>query len=295
MRFHGALTALITPFTDSGVDEAAFRTLVQRQLEAGIDGLVPCGTTGEAPTLDLDEHASVIRWTVEEAAGKVPVLAGIGSNDTRTAITNAKRARDHGADGLLATAPYYNKPTQEGLYRHFVAIAEAVPDAEVCVYNVPGRTSVHVEPSTIGRLSAVDNITCVKEATGDLIIATDVARAVRPGFGLLSGDDFTTLPFIAVGGHGCISVLSNLLPAEMVTLVRLAREGKLEEARALHQRLFPIMKAMFLQTNPLPVKTALSLLGLCDERFRLPLVPMDPKPRAKLVEALTVAGVLGAR
>lgn len=292
MTFHGLLTALVTPFRDGVPDEAAFRALARRQIDGGVQGLVPCGTTGEAPTLDLDEHAAVIRWCVEEAAGRVPVLAGIGSNDTRTAIHNAKRAVAAGAEGVLATAPYYNKPTQEGLYRHFRAIAEAV-DVEVCVYDVPGRSSVHVLPETTARLAQVDNITAVKDATGDLNVATELLRRCPEDFARLSGDDFTTLPFLLLGGHGCISVAANVVPDRMRALVDAARAGDLPTARALHVDLFPLFRALFVQTNPLPVKTALATMGLCGGDFRLPLCPMDEAPREVLVDTLRSLKLVG--
>jgi 4-hydroxy-tetrahydrodipicolinate synthase len=286
MTFAGVLTALVTPFKDGAVDESTFRALVQRQLAAGISGLVPCGTTGEAPTLDLDEHAAVIRWAVEEAGGKVPVLAGIGSNDTRTAILNGKRARDNGATGLLATAPYYNKPTQEGLYRHFRAIAEAIPECEVCVYDVPGRTAVAVAPATLARLAEVDNITCVKDATGDLAHAAEVRRVVPDDFAILSGDDFTFVPHLLVGGQGCVSVASNLFPGRMVALFQACKRGDLEAVVRENASLQPIFRALFLQTNPLPVKTAMAMQGLLEEGFRLPLCEMDAGPRAELERIL---------
>ncbi len=290
MTFEGILTALVTPLgVDGRPDEARFRQLVRRQLEAGIDGLVPCGTTGEAPTLTIEEHVDIVRWTVEECAGQVPVLAGIGSNDTRQAIETGRRVQALGVQGVLGTAPYYNKPTQEGLYRHFRAISEAL-DVEVCIYDVPGRASVHVKPETTARLAGLDNISCIKDATGDLNIATALARRMPEGFALLSGDDFTTFPFIAVGGHGAISVASNLVPERMVALMRAARAGRMDEARALHQSLFPLFGVLFIETNPLPIKTALSILGLCEPRFRLPLCPMQPIHVDTLTEIMEQVG-----
>lgn len=284
--FTGAMTALVTPFRDGKVDEEAFRALVERQIDAGIDGLVPCGTTGEAPTLALDEHAAVIRWTVEQAAGRVPVMAGVGSNDTRTAIENSRRARDAGAQGLLVTAPYYNKPTQEGLFRHFKAVAEAVPECDVCVYDVPGRTGVKVAPETFERLADVPGITCVKDATADLAHAAAIVDRVGEALTLLSGDDFTTFPHVMVGGSGCISVASNLIPGRIQAMVAAARAGDAVAPRLENASLQPLFEALFFQTNPLPVKTALALMGHCAEEFRLPLCPMDAGPRARLVEVL---------
>jgi len=292
--FDGLLTAIVTPYAaDGSVDEDALRRHVEFQIEGGVDGLVPVGTTGEAPTLDLEEHARVIRITTEQADGRVPILAGIGSNNTQVAIHNAEQAVASGAQGLLATAPYYNKPTQEGLYRHFRAIARAFPGTEVCVYNVPGRTSVHVQPATIARLADVEGITCVKEATGDMIVASDILRLCGDKLTLLSGDDFTTLPFIALGGSGCISVASNVVPDQMKALVSMAKAGDLAGARELHLDLYPLFKALFVQTNPLPVKTALAMMGRMSETFRLPLCEMDPGPRATLREALVQQGLLG--
>lgn len=291
MTFSGVLTALVTPFDDRGVDEAAFRALVRRQLDAGIHGLVPCGTTGEAPTLSIAEHTDVIRWTVEEAAGKVPVLAGIGSNNTAQAIETGKRAADLGVQGVLATAPYYNKPTQEGLFRHFEAIADAV-DAEVCVYDVPGRSVVEVEASTLERLSAHARVTTVKDATGDLVKATELTRRLPADFSMLSGDDFTSLPFWMLGGHGCISVASNLVPDRMVAMHAAATRGDLPQALAMNRELLPLFRVLFVETNPQPVKTALAALGLCLEKFRLPLCEMSASGRAALFEELHASGIL---
>lgn len=284
MTFHGLLTALVTPFKDGMVDEACFRSLVRRQIDAGVDGLVPCGTTGEAPTLTVDEHVEVVRWAVEEAAGRVPVMAGIGSNCTATAIATAKRVEGLGVAGVLATAPYYNKPTQAGLFQHFSAIAEAV-GVEVCLYDVPGRSVVHIAPATVARLSEVENITCLKDATGDMSNAIDVRRRC-PELALLSGDDFTTLPFLALGGSGVISVASNVLPEEMQTLVSATKAGRLVEARVVSERLFPLFQALFLESNPIPVKAAMAHQGLLNDELRLPLTAMTDAPRAVLLETL---------
>lgn len=293
MTFHGLLTALVTPFHAGQPDEPTFRALVRRQLDGGVDGLVPCGTTGEAPTLSEDEHLEVVRWAIEEAAGRVPVMAGIGSNDTATAIRNAKRAEALGVKGVLATAPYYNKPTQEGLKRHFRAIADAV-GVEVCLYDVPGRTGVRILPDTVEALSQVPNITCLKDATADLANATDVRRRVPADFSLLSGDDFTVLPFLAVGGHGTISVASNVVPAEMKALVDAGRTGQLDDARVLHERLFPLFQALFLESNPIPCKAAMAAMGLIEDAFRLPLCPMSDAPRARLLATLRDLSLVAA-
>ncbi|MFT4624747.1 MAG: 4-hydroxy-tetrahydrodipicolinate synthase [Myxococcota bacterium] len=292
MTFHGVLTALVTPFTADGqVDEAAFRAHVRRQLDAGIAGLVPCGTTGEAPTLTVDEQVEVVRWTVEESSGRVPILAGIGSNDTRTAIDTALRVQELGVQGVLGTTPYYNKPTQQGLVRHFTAIADAI-DIELCLYDVPGRTALAMQPKTTARLSAHPRITCVKDATGDLNVATELRRSCTRGFTLLSGDDFTTLPFLAVGGQGCISVASNIVPERTVAMVADALAGRTGRARDAHLALFPLWRVLFVQTNPLPVKTAMAAMDWCEETFRLPLCPMDAEPRAALLAEVERQGLL---
>lgn len=286
MAFEGVMTALVTPFQpDGSLDRDQMSALVRRQVEAGIGGLVPCGTTGEAPTLDPDEHAVLFGITVD-AAGDVPVLAGIGSNNTAAAIQMAHVARAAGVQGVLATTPYYNKPTQSGLYAHFRAIAQAVPDLEVCIYDVPGRTALGVDPGTMARLAQIDNVTCAKDATADLAKGAEVIRSTPPDFHVLSGDDFTTMPFLAMGGHGAVSVVSNLIPARLVALADAVRAGKLATAAAENAQLQPLFRALFVQTNPLPIKTALAMQGLCEETFRLPLCPMDAGPRAELQSVL---------
>lgn len=292
MTFHGVLTALVTPFqADGSLDEQAFRAHVRRQLDAGIGGLVPCGTTGEAPTLSVDEHVQVVRWAVEESSGQVPILAGIGSNNTQQAIETAHRVQRLGVQGVLATAPYYNKPTQQGLIRHFTAIADAV-DVEVCVYDVPGRTSVHVQPKTTAQLATHPRITCIKDATGDLGTATELRRSCPRDFVMLSGDDFTTLPFLTVGGQGCISVASNIVPERMIMMVADAQAGRTGRARDAHLALYPLWRALFSQTNPLPIKTAMAAMGWCENVFRLPLCPMDPEPAEGLLAELKRQGLV---
>lgn len=285
MTFSGLMTALVTPFSDGTVDEATFRALVRRQIAEGAEGLVPCGTTGEAPTLSIDEHIDVVRWTVEEADGRVPVLAGIGSNCTATAVSTGLRVQAAGAVGVLATAPYYNKPTQEGLFQHFRAIASAL-DIEVCLYDVPGRSVVHIAPATVARLSAIDNITALKDATGDLANATDVRRRCGPGLALLSGDDFTSMPFLAQGGDGVISVASNLFPAAMRKLVDASRTSDLAAAAALNRRLFPLFRDLFIESNPIPAKAGMAHMGLLANELRLPLTPMSARLREGLIETL---------
>ncbi len=292
-QFCGLFTALVTPFTGGAPDEAAFRRLVRGQLDADVDGLVPCGTTGEAPTLTIAERLSVIRWTVEEAAGAVPVVAGIGGNNTAATVEMARQAAAVGVQGVLATAPYYNKPTQEGLRRHFTAIAQAVPETGVCLYDVPGRSTISIHPGTVAALSETGNVIALKDATGDLCNATRVLRCCGDRLSLLSGDDFTTLPFIAVGGSGCISVASNVVPGRMKRLVDAARAGELPTARAEHSALFPLFHALFLQSNPIPVKAAMADMGLISQDLRLPLCEMDAEPRAALRAVLRELSLLG--
>lgn len=284
MTFQGLMTAIVTPFVDGKLDEATHRKLVRRQIEGGVQGLVPCGTTGEAPTLSIEEHVEVIRWTLEEA-GDVPVMAGIGSNNTAQAIATARRAQALGVQGVLATAPYYNKPTQEGLYQHFRAIAQAV-SCEVCVYDVPGRSVVRVAPETIERLAAFPNITAVKDATGDLTQIVEVRRRIGDRMALLSGDDFTQVAFMALGGHGVISVASNVVPAKMRELVVHALQGRTDDARALNERLFPLFRVLFNENNPGGVKAAMAAMGLLQDDLRLPLVPITDASRQQLVSVL---------
>ncbi|MCA9567298.1 MAG: 4-hydroxy-tetrahydrodipicolinate synthase [Myxococcales bacterium] len=291
MTFHGLLTALATPFRNGALDESAFRSLVRAQVAGGVDGLVPCGTTGESPTLSPEESERVVRWTLEEA-GEVPVMAGVGGNDTASVVATAKRMEALGVKGVLATAPYYNKPTQEGLYRHFRAVAEAV-SVEVCVYDVPGRSIVRVQPATLERLAEVPNITTVKDATADMAHATEVLRRTGDRFTLLSGDDFTVLPFLALGGHGTISVASNVVPAKMKALVVAGREGRLSDARVLNAELFPLFHALFQESNPIPLKAALAATGAMEDELRLPLSPLAERCREPLLAALRALDLLG--
>lgn len=290
--FSGVLTALVTPFADGRVDEAAFRALVRRQIDAGVAGLVPCGTTGEAPTLSIPEHLDVVRWTVEEAAGRVPVMAGIGSNDTARAIATGRAVQELGVQGVLATTPYYNKPTPEGMRQHFLAIAEAL-SVELCVYDVPGRTVVKVPVDVIADLAAHPRITAVKDATGDMANAAALRRLSGPaaGLSLLSGDDFTLLPFWALGGDGCISVLSNVVPEAVVALHRQCVAGELAAARRDFFALFPLVEALFVESNPSPVKAAMARRGLCRDELRLPLVGLRPASRARLFAAMDALGL----
>ncbi len=292
--FTGSFTALVTPFKGgkkNTIDEEALRALVEFQIANGTNGLVPCGTTGESATLSYEEHNRVIDVTIETAAGRVPVIAGTGSNSTSETIMLTKHAAEAGADGALLISPYYNKPTQEGLIEHYRAVAREVPFPLV-VYNVPGRTGVNMLPETIGLLSRIENIEGVKEATGDLSQISDVIEMSREGFSVLSGDDLTTLPLLTMGGSGVISVVSNLAPRDVSDMCALSREGRLEEARALHYKLQPLNRAMFVETNPIPVKTALSMMGMAKEEFRLPLVKMSGTNRDKVRSALEAYGLI---
>jgi 4-hydroxy-tetrahydrodipicolinate synthase len=284
--FAGAGVALITPFTDEGaLDEPALRRLVQRQVAGGIDVLVPCGTTGESVTLTAEEQERVIAIAVEEAAGKVPVLAGAGSNDTRTAIERARATAAVGAQGVLSVAPYYNKPTPEGFYRHFAAIADAIP-VPVVVYNVPGRTGSNIDSKTLLRLAAHPNIRAVKEASGNLGQIMDVLRERPEGFLVLSGDDAFTLAMMALGAEGVISVAANQVPRVMHDLVAACARGDFGGARRLHNRHLSLMNLNFVESNPIPVKASLALMGLCRESFRLPLCPPKDSTRDALRTAL---------
>jgi 4-hydroxy-tetrahydrodipicolinate synthase len=282
----GCGTALVTPFTrDGALDEAGVRRLARRQIEAGIHFLVPCGTTGESPTLSEEERARVVEIVVEEARGKVPVLAGAGGYDTREVIHAARRMQQAGADGILSVTPYYNKPTPEGLYQHYLAIAEAIP-LPIVVYNVPGRTGCNIDVATVVRLSSIPNIVGVKEASGNMTQICDVCRNVQDDFIVLSGDDALTLPTMAVGGRGIISVASNEVPAEMSKMVEVAAGGDLAGARRIHNRLWPLLQINFVESSPIPVKSAMAAMGLMEEVYRLPLVPPRPASRERILAVL---------
>jgi 4-hydroxy-tetrahydrodipicolinate synthase len=292
LDIRGCGTALVTPFSrDATVDVEALRRLVQFQLREGIDFLVPCGTTGETPTLEHGEYLDIIRVVVEEAGGKVPVIAGVGANSTSKVIDLAQEVEKIKVQGLLSVAPYYNKPTQEGLYQHFKALAESTR-LPVILYNVPGRTGSNIEPTTVARLSKIPNIIGIKEASGSITQQMEVLNSVEPGFRVLSGDDSFTFPLMALGGVGIISVVSNEIPGQMTKLAHLMLDGKIEEARKLHFQLLPLMKANFLETNPIPVKAALAMMGMIEEVYRLPMVPMKPENRAKLEKAMAALGLL---
>jgi 4-hydroxy-tetrahydrodipicolinate synthase len=292
--FNGCGTALVTPFrNDLSLDEATLRRLLRRQIDGGIDFLVPCGTTGESPTLTREEHVRVVAIAVEEAKGKVPVLAGAGGNNTAEVITLGKELQQLGADGLLSVNPYYNRPTQEGLYRHFEAIAEAV-SLPIVLYNIPGRTGVNIETPTLRRLAAIDNIVGVKEASGNISQMAAVAHAMPEQFDILCGDDAITLALIALGGRGVVSVVSNEIPAEMTRLTHLALDGDFAGARAMQRTWMPLMEMNFIESNPIPVKTAMSMMGLLEEVWRLPMAPPTAETRAKIEKVLEVAGLLTA-
>jgi 4-hydroxy-tetrahydrodipicolinate synthase len=292
-RFQGCGTALVTPFTDQGqVDIPALKALVDWQVTEGIDFLVPCGSTGEAQTLDETERERVVAAVIEAAAGRVPVMAGATSNDTARAVAETQRMCRLGADYILTATPYYNKPTQDGLYRHFMAVADA-STRPVCLYNVPGRTSVNLKPSVALRLAAHANVMGIKEASGDLHQIMEILRERPEGFSVLSGDDWLTLPLITAGGDGLISVTSNEVPGPMTAFVHLALSGDVEWGRDWHYRLLPLMEANFLETNPAPVKAGLALMGRIRNVLRLPLVPVSDATCAALAAALRNVGTDG--
>lgn len=289
--FRGVFTALVTPFRDGAVDERTLEALIEVQIAAGVDGVVPCGSTGEAATLSHAEHRRVVEVTVAAVRGRVQVLAGTGSNSTREAIELTHHAREAGADGALLISPYYNKPTPDGIVAHYAAVARetAMP---LVVYNIPGRTGSNLTPATIARLAEIEQVVGVKESSGDLDQVAHLLAAVPPSFSVLSGDDWATLPMLALGAHGVISTSSNLVPTEIVELVRAFRAGDLERARAIHYRLLPLFDALFCETNPIPVKAALAMRGALHEELRLPLVPISDANRERLRATLKDLGLL---
>ena len=293
MQFRGCGTALVTPFRQDGsIDETALRNLVAWQVESKIDFLVPCGTTGETPTLSHDEWLQVIAITVEVVAGRCPIVAGATSNSTQDAVAKAKElAALPGVNGILTASPYYNKPTQEGQYRHFRAIAEAV-DKPIILYNVPGRTGANIEPATLARLAEIPNIAGVKEASGNISQMAEVCNVVPETFAVLSGDDAVTLPLIALGGVGIISVASNEIPREMAEMTRAALNNDWETARRIHRKYLPLMLANFIESNPLPVKAVLAMMGKMEEVYRLPMLPMRRDTRSKLQKVAAEAGLI---
>jgi 4-hydroxy-tetrahydrodipicolinate synthase len=289
--FEGVLTALVTPFRDGVVDEHALDALVEAQIDAGVDGLVPCGSTGEAATLSHAEHRRVIEVVVAAARGRVRVLAGTGSNSTSEAIALTRHAKEAGADGALLISPYYNKPTPEGIVRHYAAVA-AETAFPLVVYNIPGRTASNLLPATLARLAEIEQVVGVKESCGDLHQVAQGIAATPAGFRVLSGDDWATLPMMALGGAGVISTASNVAPADVVELVRAFRASDLARARDVYYRLLPLLDALFCETNPIPVKAALAMRGLIDEELRLPLVKITESNRARLQLALKEFGLL---
>lgn len=290
--FTGCGTALITPFRrDGSLDETTLRDLVRRQIDAGINFLVPCGTTGESPTLTREEHLRVVQVAVEEAAGKTPVLGGAGGYNTREVIELALELERLGVDGILSVTPYYNKPTQEGLYQHYKAIAAAVP-LPIVVYSVQGRTGVNVEPATLARLAQIDNIVGVKEASGNISQMANVVHEVPEDFIVLSGDDAITLPLIALGGRGIVSVVANEIPAEMTQLAQAGLRGDFDTARRLQRKYLPLMNVNFVESNPIPVKAGMAMMGLLELVYRLPLVPPSEANRAKIEKVLSGVGLL---
>jgi 4-hydroxy-tetrahydrodipicolinate synthase len=289
--FTGAMVAIVTPFKNGAVDEEGLRQLIEFQIENGTKAIIPCGTTGESATLSHKEHERVIEIAVAQVRGRVPVIAGTGSNNTVEAIQLTAHAKKVGADGVLMISPYYNKPTQEGLYQHFKRVAEEVP-IPIVLYNIPGRTAVNMEPGTIARLAAIDNIVGVKEASGSMKQITDIIRLCGDKLTVVSGEDFLTYPLMAVGGKGVISVVSNVAPRDMADLCDLCLAGKWDDARRLYYRLLPLCHAMFYETNPAPVKAALEMMGKISAEVRLPLASMSEMNRTKLGKDLKEYGLI---
>jgi 4-hydroxy-tetrahydrodipicolinate synthase len=290
-RFKGAMVAIVTPFRNGRVDEDGLRQLIELQIANGTQGIIPCGTTGESATLSHEEHERVVAITVEQVNRRVPVIAGTGSNNTAEAIRLTQHAKQVGADGVLMISPYYNKPTQEGLYQHYKKVAESV-DIPIILYNIPGRTAVNMEPDTIARLAEIKSIVGVKEASGSMKQITDIIARCGKDFVVVSGEDYLTYPLMCVGGQGVISVTSNIIPAEMAKLCNLVLSGQFLEAQKLFYRLLPICHALFIETNPAPVKAALAMMGqIASEEVRLPLAPMQPANREKLRRELVAFGL----
>jgi len=289
--FTGSLVAIVTPFRKGKIDEQTFSSLIEWQIANGTNGIVPCGTTGESATLSHEEHHRVVELTVEIVNRRVPVIAGTGSNSTDEAIALTRHAKQARADGALLITPYYNKPTQEGLYRHYKAIAEAV-DIPLVLYNIPGRTGVNMLPATIARLSAIKSVVGVKEGSGSVQQASDIVQMCGERLTVLAGDDALTLPMMAVGGKGVITVTANIVPADMANLVKTFMAGKVDEARRLHIKLSPLFAALFYETNPIPVKEALGMMGKIDPELRLPLCAMATDTRDKLARVLKDMGLI---
>lgn len=287
----GAIVAIVTPFRDGKVDEEGLRNLIEFQLENGTDAIVPCGTTGESATLDHAEHKMVVETTIDAVHGRVPVIAGTGSNSTAETIELTKHARSAGADAALVITPYYNKPTQEGLFQHFKAVSDACSFPMV-LYNVPGRTSVNMLPATVARTAELDDVIGIKEATGSMQQASDIISLCGDKITLLSGDDFTAFPLLSIGGKGVISVVANVAPRDMADMVDAFEAGDMDKARGLHYKLFPLNKAMFYETNPIPAKTTLALMGKISGELRLPMFQMSEANLTKLKKTLTEYGLI---
>ncbi len=292
MLLRGAIAAIVTPFNKGKIDEAGLRNLIEFQIANGTHGIVPCGTTGESPTLSHEEHARVVEIAVECTARRVPVIAGTGSNSTEEAISLTRHAKKAGADAALMISPYYNKPTQEGIYRHFEQVAKTV-DIPIILYNIPGRTASNIEPATIERLSRIDNIAGVKEASGSMKQITDIIALCADDFIVVSGEDYLTFPLLCVGGRGVISVVSNVAPRQMADLCNLFFDGKFEESRKLYYKLLPLLHILFIETNPAPVKAALAMMREIEsEEVRLPLVAMSEGNKERLRKVLEAQGLL---
>ena len=289
--FKGAIVAIVTPFKEGKVDEGALRELIEFQIANGTDGIVPCGTTGESSTLSHDEHDRVIEITIDAAEKRVPVIAGTGSNSTDEALRLTRHAYEAGADGALLVCPYYNRPTQEGLYQHYKTIAENVP-IPIVLYNIPGRTGVNLLPETVARLSKIDNIVGIKEASGSLTQIGDVINLCGDDFVLISGDDIITLPILALGGRGVISVASNVAPADVAAMIDAFEAGDVKRARELHYKLSPLISALFIETNPVPVKAALAMMGKIEYEVRLPRCRMSEANSEKLRKAMLDYGLI---
>jgi 4-hydroxy-tetrahydrodipicolinate synthase len=290
--FTGTYTAIVTPFRQGKLDETALERIVKAQIKAGVDGIVPVGTTGESPTVDYDEHIRIIELSVKFAGGKIKVLAGTGGNSTKEAVYLTERAQTVGANGSLQVAPYYNKPTQEGLFQHFREIASKT-NLPIILYSIPGRCGIEIGVETVKRLAAsCKNIVGIKEAGGSADRVSQLRAALGPKFEILSGDDSLTLPFMAVGAQGVVSVASNVIPKQVAAMVRAFSAGKFSEAVKIHQKYYPLFKDLFIETNPVPVKAALAMMGIIEEEYRLPLVPMSPKNRETLKATLKACGVI---
>ncbi len=289
--FKGSIVAIVTPFKNDKLDEKALSKLIEWHIAEGTNAIVPCGTTGESATLDYEEHYRAIELTIQVVNHRIPVIAGTGANSTDETIMMTKKAKEMGADGALLVVPYYNKPTQEGLYRHYKAVAESV-DIPIVLYNVPSRTALNMLPQTVARLAEIDNIVAIKEASGNMAQVSEILRICGGSITVLSGDDFTTFTLMALGGKGTISVSANVSPKYVSQMCNAMEDGNIEEARKLHYKLEPLNKGMFIETNPIPVKTALSLMGKIEEELRLPLCPMSSENKEKLKNILINFGVM---